>query len=409
MASNILTTKAVEAKRARGRYSDGEGLVLQVSKWGTKSWVFRYKRGGRDRHMGLGPVDALSLADARERARKCRRLLLDDLDPIEQRKGERQRLRLEAARGLTFMACAESYVEAHAAAWRNAKHRAQWGSTLETYAYPVIGELAVAAIDTALVLKCLEPIWVSKPETAKRLRGRIENILNWATVRGHRVGDNPARWRGHIDQLLPAPGKVRAVKHHAAMSYADLALFMGELRERGDVGARALELAVLTALRTGEVIGAEWAEIDLGAKVWTVPAVRMKTAREHRVPLSRRALDILGAMARESNFVFSGGRKGQPLSNMAMLKTLERMGYGDVTVHGFRSTFRDWAAETTGYPNHVVEMALAHAVGDKVEAAYRRGDLFEKRRRLMDEWARYCARPAVAGDIVALRGGRAVQ
>jgi integrase len=403
MAINVLTTKAVESKRARGRYSDGEGLVLQISKWGTKSWVFRYERGGRDRHMGLGAVDTLSLADARERARECRRLLLHGLDPIEVREGERQRQRLELARGLTFKACAESYVEAHAAAWRNAKHRAQWGATLETYAYPVIGELAVAAIDTALVLKSIEPIWVSKPETAKRLRGRIENILNWAAVRGYRVGENPARWRGHLDQLLPAPGKVRAVKHHAAMAYADLAAFMGELRERGDVGARALELAVLTALRTGEVIGAQWTEIDLAAKVWTVPAARMKTAREHRVPLSRRALEILGAMGRESNFVFPGGREGRPLSNMAMLKTLERMGYGEVTVHGFRSTFRDWAAETTAYPNHVVEMALAHAVGDKVEAAYRRGDLFEKRRRLMDAWAQFCGQPAGAGKVVAMR------
>ena len=276
-------------------------------------------------------------------------------------------------------------------------------ATLETYAYPVIGELAVAAIDTALVLKSLEPIWESKPETAKRLRGRIENILAWAAVRGFRQADNPARWKGHLDKLLPAPGKVRAVKHHPAMHYAELPQFMGELRARDDVAARALELTILTVLRTSEVIGAAPCEIDLATKVWAVPAARMKQRREHRVPLSKQALEIFGALPREGELVFPGRRKGQPLSNMAMLKLLERTGHDDVTVHGFRSTFRDWAAERTNYPNHVVEMALAHAVGDKVEAAYRRGDLFEKRRRLMDEWARYCARLAAAGDVIALR------
>jgi integrase len=407
MAHNLLTARSVEAKRARGRYSDGGGLVLQVSKWGTKSWAFRYQRGRRDRHMGLGPVHTLSLADARERARECRRLLLDGLDPIEERKAKRQSQRLETVRGLTFRDCAEGYIAAHGAGWRNAKHRAQWSSTLSAYAYPVIGELAVAVIGTALVLKSVEPIWASRPETAKRLRGRIENILDWAAVRGFRSGDNPARWRGHLDKLLPAPSKVRPVKHHAAMPYSNLPQFMSELRDRDDVAARALELTVLAALRTGEVIGAEWSEIDLATKVWTVPAVRMKAGREHRVPLSKRALEILGSMPRKGELVFPGGRKDRPLSNMAMLKTLERMGHGDVTVHGFRSTFRDWAAETTAYPNHVVEMALAHAIGNTVEAAYRRGDLFEKRRRLMDEWARFCerARTVAGNNVAALRAG----
>lgn len=359
--------------------------------------------------MGLGSADVLSLADAREQARRCRQLLLEGRDPIEERRVERQRKFFEAASAVTFKACAESYIAAHSPGWRNAKHREQWRSTLETYAFPVIGEASVSAIDQALVLKVLEPIWKRRPETAKRLRGRIENILAWATVRGSRAGDNPARWRGHLDKLLPAPNKVRAVKHHAAMPYGELSAFMGELRERGGASARALELTVLTALRTSEVIGARWSEIDLVTKVWTVPAQRMKMRRDHRVPLSKRALEILGSIERgvgaDGELVFPGARKGQPLSNMAMLNTLERMGHGDLTVHGFRSTFRDWAAETTGYPNHVVEMALAHAVGDKVEAAYRRGDLFEKRRRLMDEWARYCARPASAGRVVALRDG----
>jgi integrase len=403
MAHNLLTARSVEAKKARGRYSDGGGLVLQVSKWGTKSWAFRYQRGDRDRHMGLGPLHTLSLADARERARECRQLLLAGRDPIEERKARRQSQRLETARSMTFRDCAEAYVTAHAAGWRNEKHRAQWSSTLARYAYPAIGELPVSAIDTSLVLKCLEPIWQLRPETAKRVRGRIESILGWAAVRDFRRGDNPARWRGHLDQLLPAPGKVRAVRHHPALPYAELPQFMAELRQRDDVAARALELTILTALRTGELIGGHRDEIDLATKLWTIPAVRMKGRREHRVPLSKRALEILSVLP-NGRLVFPGGRKNRPLSNMAMLKLLERMGRDDVTVHGFRSTFRDWAAETTGYPNHVVEMALAHIIGDEVEAAYRRGDLLEKRRRLMEDWARYCMRPAAGGDVVALRG-----
>jgi integrase len=265
----------------------------------------------------------------------------------------------------------------------------------------------VASIDTALVMKCLEPIWRVKPQTAKRVRGRIENVLNFATVRGFRQGDNPARWRGHLDNLLPAPSKVRVVKHHAALSYAELPEFLANLRSRAELGARALEITVLTALRTGEVLGARLCEFDLAAKVWTIPATRMKSAREHRVPLSARVLDIIAELPRAGTYVLSDSfGAGKPLSNDAMLSTLQRMGRGgpgDITVHGFRSTFRDWAAETTAYPNHVVEMALAHTVGDKVEAAYRRGDLFEKRRRLMDEWAWYCARRASSGaNVVAL-------
>lgn len=235
MAINILTTKGVEAARARGRYGDGDGLVLQISKWGTKSWVFRYRRGGRDRHMGLGPVHVLSLAEARERAGQCRKLLLDGLDPIEQRERQEERKRLEEARAQTFRACAESYIAAHSASWQNAKHREQWSSTLETYAYPVIGALPVAGVDMALVLKCIEPIWEKRPETAKRLRGRIENILGWATVRGYRAGDNPARWRGHLDKLLPASARVRAVKHHAALPYAELPAFTAKLRARDEI------------------------------------------------------------------------------------------------------------------------------------------------------------------------------
>jgi integrase len=403
MAQNLLTARSVDAKKKRGRYSDGGGLVLQVSKWGTKSWVFRYQRDGRDRHMGLGPAGVLSLADARERARECRRLLLDDRDPIQERNAGRQSRRLDNARGRSFRDCAEAYIAAHAAAWSSSRHRVQWGSSLAAYAYPVIGELPASAIDTALVLKCLEPIWEIRSQTAKRIRGRIESILDWAAVRGYRSGENPARWRGHLDKLLPAPGKVRPVRHFAAMTYADLPGFMEDLRGRDGVAARALEFTILTGLRTSEVIFAARSEIDLVAKVWTVPATRMKGRREHRVPLSKRVLEVV-SMTGSGELLFPGARKGRPVSDMAMLNVLELMGRSDVTVHGFRSTFRDWAAERTNYPNHVVEMALAHAVGDKVEAAYRRGDLFEKRRRLMDEWVRYCARPAVAGEVVALRG-----
>lgn len=409
MGHNKLTARSVDANRARGRYSDGGGLVLQISKWGTKSWAFRYQRKGRDRHMGLGPVHTVSLADAREAARECRKLLLQGRDPIDERKEKKKRELLDEVHSLTFRECAERYIAAQAGGWRNEKHRAQWSSTLAAYAYPTIGELAASAIDTTLVLNCLEPIWSHTPETAKRLRGRIENILDWAAVRGYRAGDNPARWRGHLSKLLPAPGKVRAVRHHAAMPYSELPKFMADLRDRDELAARALELTVLTSLRTSEVIEAEWDEFDLAAKVWTVSARRMKMKREHRVPLSKRAIEILSTLPHKSELVFPGLRKGHPLSNMAMLKTLERMSRG-VTVHGFRSTFRDWAAERTNYPNHVVEMALAHAVGDKVEAAYRRGDLFEKRRRLMEDWAQYCGRPgAGTGNVLALLERERVQ
>jgi integrase len=393
MAHDKLTVRGVEAKTRRGRYGDGGGLALQISKWGTKAWIFRYQWAGKRRQMGLGPAhsDGVSLSEAREKAGECRRLVREGRDPIEARGQERTRERLEAARSVSFRQCAESYIEGHEAAWRNPKHRAQWKSTLSAYAYPVIGALPVAAIDKALVLSCLEPIWRVKPETAKRVRGRIEAILDWAAARDHRSGDNPARWKGHLDKLLPAPAKVRAVRHHPAMPYAEIPGFMGQLRTRMELGARALELTVVTAVRTGEVIAARWDELDLVAKVWTIPAERMKAKREHRVPLSRRALEIFANLPRKGDYVLPGNGERQAwLSNMAMLELLKRMGRGDVTVHGFRSSFRDWAAERTGYQNHVVEMALAHAVGDKVEAAYRRGDLFDKRRRLMAEWATYC-------------------
>jgi integrase len=302
----------------------------------------------------------------------------DGIDPIEARKATQQARALDAAKSVTFDDCAAAYIEAHEASWRNAKHAAQWRKTLKDYAGPVIGRLAVQSIDTGLVIKVIEPLWRTVPETASRLRGRIESVLDWATVRGYRSGDNPARWRGHLDALLPAPTKVRRVKHHAALPYAELPAFMASLGAQEGIAARCLEFVVLTAARTGEAIGARWNEIKDG--VWTIPAERMKGGIEHRVPLSKQALAILDQMkGNGSDYVFPSTIESQGLSNMAMLKLLARMDRADITVHGFRSAFRDWAAERTSYPNHVVEKALAHVVGDKVEAAYRRGDLFDKR------------------------------
>jgi integrase len=294
---------------------------------------------------------------------------------------------------MTFKACAEAYIHAHQAGWRNAKHRAQWPATLNTYAYPVFGDLPVQTIDTGLVLRAIEPIWTIKPETASRLRGRIESVIGWAAAKGYRPsGENPARWKDHLENLLPAKSKVRRVEHHAALPYGQLPEFVAELRRQEGVGALALEFAILTAARTGEVIGAQWDEIDTGARLWTIPGARMKAGKEHRVPLSDAAMAIVEAVValKQGDFVFPGAKARRPLSNMALLMTLRRMGRDDLTAHGFRSTFSDWCAERTGYPSEVREMALAHTVGDKVEAAYRRGDLFEKRRKVMENWAVFC-------------------
>lgn len=346
--------------------------------------------------MGLGPVHTVTLAEARETATECRRMLREGIDPIEARKVELHQRQLEAASSMTFRECAEAYITAHEAGWRNVKHAAQWRNTLKTYAYPKFGDLPVQAVDTGLVMKALEPIWYDKTETASRVRGRIESVLDWATARKYREGENPARWRGHLDKLLPARSKVQRVEHHAALGYDDMGAFMVALREHSGVSARGLEFLILTAARTGEVLGAKWEEVDLGKKVWTIPASRMKAENAHRVPLSPVAVTILEGMAtlketETAEYVFPGARKGRPLSNMAFLQLLKRMERGDLTAHGFRSTFRDWASERTAYPREVAEMALAHTIGDKVEAAYRRGDLFDKRQRLMEDWAEFCS------------------
>jgi integrase len=400
-----LTALAVDKAKRRGYYGDGGGLFLQVSPNGAKSWVFRFKEAGKLREMGLGPVHTIGLADAREKARECRRLRLDGLDPIEVRKATRTQVKLDAAKAMTFKACAERYIAAHKAGWRNPKHAAQWPSTLAAYAYPAFGTLPVQTIDVGLVMKAVEPIWTVKPETAGRVRGRIESVLDWATARGYRQGENPARWRGHLENLLPKKSKVRRVEHHAALPYGEIAAFIAELRQQEGVAARALEFTILTAARTGEVIGADWNEIDIAERLWTVPADRMKAGKEHRVPLSDAALVILEEMQKVrqvGDFVFPGGKSRRPLSNMALAMTLRRMGRGELTVHGFRSSFRDWAAERTGFPAEVAEMALAHTVSDKVEAAYRRGDLFQKRRQLMDAWAKHCSNVKAGATVVAL-------
>jgi integrase len=402
-----LTVKKVARLSAPGRYGDGHNLYLQINPRGVKSWLLRYDRGGRERWMGLGPLHTIDLAEARERARKARQQLLDGIDPLAARARDRTTADLAAAKALTFEAAARAYFDAHERSWKNAKHRAQFLSTLTTYVFPKIGKLSVAVIDTGLVLKCIEPLWEAKTETANRVRRRIESVLDWATVRSYRTGDNPARWKGHLSEALPARERIQKTEHHAALQFDQLPAFMTAIAGREGIAARALEFAILTAARTGEVTGATWGEINLTEKTWTVPAVRIKGGKEHRVPLSDRAVELLTALPHERGnaYVFIGMRSGG-LSSEAMAAVLKRMDRDDITVHGFRSTFRDWAAERTAYPNHVVEMALAHTVGNKVEAAYRRGDLFDKRRHLMAEWARYATQPAASDAVVPLRGRR---
>lgn len=410
MKLNRLTPLEVANFTKPGRYADGGGLYLQVTgdDGDAKSWIFRYKRGGKEREMGLGSVKTFSLAEARARAKVARQQLDDGLDPIEERRKAFQAAALEAVKAMTFEAAAKSYIKAHQASWKNEKHAGQWSSTLSSYAFPVLGSLPVEEIDTGLVMRVLEPLWTTKPETASRLRGRIERVLDWCNVQNMRSGPNPARWRGHLDALLPARAKVASVRHHPAVPWKLIPEFMAALRQREDISARALEFTCLTACRTGEVIGATWPEIDLEGKLWTVPADRMKSGAEHRVPLCDRAVDILKALPRErgNEFVFIGAVKGKPLSNMAMLELMRGLNLkdanGDVCVpHGLRSSFRDWGGEATNFPHDILEAALAHKRKDRVHAAYQRGDLLDKRRKLMDAWAGYCARPATAGKVLA--------
>jgi len=401
-----LSPLAVSRLKEPGLYFVGgvAGLALQVLPTGGRTWILRATVGGRRRDMGLGGFPDVTLAGAREAARAARQLIRTGVDPIEQAKAARKALQAVTAKGLSFREAAEAFIASQEAAWRNAKHKAQWTSTLTAYAYPVIGGLSVADIELAHISKVLEPIWTAKTETASRLRGRIEQILDWATARGYRSGLNPARWRGHLDKLFPRPSKVAKLVHHRALPVTDMGGFFADLREIEGMGARALLFVILTATRSGEVRGATWSEIDMARGIWTIPASRMKAGREHRVPLSSLAMSPLDDLPRiaGSDLVFQAPRGG-PLSDMTLSAVLRRMNAPAVP-HGFRSTFRDWAAEYTAYPSEVVEMALAHTVGNKVEAAYRRGDLFEKRRRLAGDWARFCVDGIeLSAEVVALR------
>lgn len=409
---NALTPVTVKNAKP-GRYADGGGLYLLVKETGARSWVFRFMLKGKARDIGLGTAagaGAVSLADARIQAAKLSLKVKSGVDPLDERDrlDAEKRAAAQAAvvAGTTFKSVAEAYIAANEASWRNDKHRQQWGNTLATYVYPVVGDMPAGQVETSHVLSILEPIWKAKPETAGRVRGRIEAVLDAAKARGFRSGENPARWRGHIAQLLPARTRLSR-GHHAALPYDDLPAFYASLRAREAVSALALEFTILTAARTSEVLGASWAEIDLDKAVWTVPAGRMKAGREHRVPLSPRTVDILCEVQQlGSAWLFPAATKGR-LSGMAMTMLLRRMSV-DVTVHGFRSAFRDWAAERTGFAHEVCEMALAHAIGNKAEASYRRGDLFDKRRKLMEAWATYCGSGAAAGaKVTAIGAARA--
>lgn len=424
--SNALTTLTVKSAKP-GRHVDGGGLHLLVKEptaaavqnakpgraaEGARSWVYRFMLKGKARDIGLGPAGqgGISLADARDLATVLRFKVKAGIDPLAERERDASET-LAAAHAakvaaMTFKKVAETYIETNEASWRNDKHRLQWRNTLATYVYPVMGDLPVSDIGTAHVLQILEPIWREKPETASRIRGRIETVLDAAKARGYRSGENPARWRGHIAQILPARARLSR-GHHKALAYDAVPAFVADLRQRQAAAALALEFVMLTATRTNEALGATWDEVDLDKAIWTIPANRMKAGREHRVPLTPRAVEILETMKMLDKPTLFSGDKGKQLSGMAMAMLLRRMGV-DVTVHGFRSAFRDWSAECTGYAHEVCEMALAHTIGNKAEAAYRRGDLFEKRRRLMAEWSDFCGNGgAVGAKVTPIRGAAA--
>ncbi|MGE0623178.1 MAG: tyrosine-type recombinase/integrase [Pseudomonadales bacterium] len=382
--NNKLTTLFVRNQSRSGRYGDGNGLYLQVSLSG-KSWIFRYMLKGRSREMGLGSVALVSLAQARQKAMDQRRLLLDGIDPIEHR-----RSKLSASHAPTFAEASNAYIEAHKAGWKNTKHADQWQATLDRYVGPHIGRIPVDQITTDHVLGVLSPIWANKTETASRVRGRVESVLSWASAHGYRKGQNPAQWRGHLDQMLPKRSKVQRVKHHPALRYSDAPAFLAMLRSRRGIVARALELTILTAARTSEVTQATWGEFQISGDraVWTIPAERMKAQKEHRIPLVPACRNLLHNLPTIGDYVFTGTRQG-PISKDAMRLLLRDMGFSQVTVHGFRSTFRDWCGEETAFPREVVEAALAHQLKDKAEAAYRRGDALERRRELMNAWCEF--------------------
>jgi integrase len=413
MARQIHRLSAVEVKTltAKGMHPDGGGLYLRITDNATKSWMFRYTLDKEAHNMGLGSYPALSLADARAEAERWRKVKEQGRDPIATRQAEKAKRKANDKSVKTFRQCAEAYIDAHRDSWKNPKHQTQWPNTLEAYVYPIFGDSPVSEVTIGQVMEVLEPIWKTKTETASRVRGRIEAVMDWAIVREYRHGNNPARWKGRLDKLLPRRSKVATVKHHPALDYGDLAEFMTQLRRHEAIAARGLEFLILTCTRTNETMGARWEEIDLGKAFWTLPPERTKMKKEHRVPLADDALKVLEQMQeiRTSDYVFPGQIESRPLSNMAFLQLLKRMKRADITAHGFRSTFRDWAAERTAYSREVAEMALGHAIGNKVEAAYRRGDLFEKRRRMMNDWADFAsATSAARGNVESLRHAQSV-
>ena len=402
-----LTAKAVEKIKNPGYYPDGDGLYLQVSASLTKSWVFIYTLNGRTREKGVGRYPVISLVKARGKRDAARELLADGMDPIDHGDALRAQQALQKANTLSFEKCATKMIDSHMAGWKNPKHIQQWKNTLTAYAGPVIGKMPVQEVDTPDIMRVLEPIWTSKTETASRLRGRIEQVLDWAKVHKYRTGENPARWRGHLDKLLPKKSKVHTVEHHPALPYAKINQFTAALRQRPGIAARAVEFAILTALRSGEVRAAKPAEFDLDAALWTVPAETMKMKRAHRVPLTPRAVEIIRERLKadpDAEYLFPNSRNGKPLSDSALNSVLRRMGIqkGEAVVHGFRSTFRDWAAEQTNYSRELAEFALAHKLPDRVEAAYLRSDMFEKRRKLMRDWQRYIDTPEVARKVLPM-------
>lgn len=403
MARKIGRLNAVSVRNAKaGMHADGGGLYLQVTNSGAKSWLFRYSVGERERYCGLGSLSTASLQAARSEAQKCRQMRLQGVDPIEARKAGRAAAALSASRGTTFKEAAETLIRSRSDGWKNAKHAHQWRRTLEVYAFPVLGSLPVDGVTTDHVMKVLEPIWLDKPETASRVRGRIEAVLDSAKARGIRDGENPARWHGHLDHLLPSRAKVRKVKHFAALPYVEIGAFTRKLRERGGIASQALEFLILTCARTSEVAGMREREIELKSATWTVPAERMKAGIEHVVPLTSRAVAILRArQTGDPDALIFPGTKGRPISDMTLTMVHRRLGY-KITTHGFRSTFRDWAGDCTRCPRDVAEMCLAHAVGDAVEQAYRRGTALEKRRMLLDEWTKYCE-TAAHGKVIPLK------
>jgi integrase len=396
-----LTVKRVARLTRKGRFLDRDGLYLQVMSPNNRSWLLRYELHAKKHWMGLGSLKTFTLNEARSRARRARQLLADGIDPLAARRTERAQAAAAAARNKTFATVAAEYFDAHATSWSR-KHRDDWQRTLASHAYPTIGALPVGTIDEPLVLNVLQPIWSDKTVTAKRLRQRIASVLDFAAAAGYRSGSNPARWEGHLQHLLAAPEKLAQVKHLPALPYSELPAFLTELRALPGIPARALEFTILTATRTNEVKGARWSEIDLKAAQWVIPSERMKAGKEHRVPLSRQAIALLRALPREAESIFVGTRAGTGISAMAMWQVLRSL-RTDISVHGFRSTFRTWAEETTSFPSVVAEQALAHTIGNAVERAYRRTTLYEHRTRLMQAWADYCDKPRAAASVTPIR------